>query len=202
MPAGWAVHDLARAKRTCVRFDRPALYLGTPGADQRCPARAVGRTEAVLIQPVQPAGSVKAPASVGGGAGVRKLVPGRAVSVTAGSSADQEAHFDLTGTGLVATTAYADRPALVEAILADATYAGPKRSGGGSALSGSTSAAPSLSDPPSLPAGLDVDALPGLGFDTCATPPATTMRAWRWPRRSAASVSTSAASTGPARTAT
>lgn len=175
VPSGWAVHDLDRAPRTCVRFDRPALYLGRPGADQRCPARAVGRTEVVLVQP---AASAKALAASGGGAEVRELVPGRATSVTAGSTADQEAHFDLTGTGLVATTAYADRPGLVEAILADATYAGPKRSGGGPALSGGTSAAPSLSDPPSLPAGSTTTRFRGLGFDTCAAPSATTMRAW------------------------
>jgi hypothetical protein len=34
-----------------VRFDRHALYLGTPGADENCPARAVGRTEALLLEP-------------------------------------------------------------------------------------------------------------------------------------------------------
>ncbi|SDR73973.1 glycoside hydrolase domain-containing protein [Actinopolymorpha singaporensis] len=180
VPAGWAVHDLDRDPRTCVRFDRAALYLGTPGADQRCPARAVGRTEAMLIQPIQPvrpAASAKAPARLGGGAAVRRLVPGAAAQVAAGSSADQEAHFDLTGTGLVATAAYADRPALVEAILADARYDGPKRSGG-SRLSVRSGAKAGLSDPPSMPAGSTATRFRGLGFDTCAAPSATTMRAW------------------------
>ena len=35
----------------CVRFDRHAVYLGAPSAQQRCPAHAVGRTEAILLQP-------------------------------------------------------------------------------------------------------------------------------------------------------
>ncbi|MET9020578.1 glycoside hydrolase domain-containing protein [Actinopolymorpha sp. NPDC004070] len=179
VPATWAVHDLDRDPRTCVRFDRPALYLGRPGADQRCPARAVGRTEAVLVQPAAsaPWAKAKAPASLGRGAEVRRLRPGRTTSVTAGATADQEAHFDLTGTGLVATMAYGDRPALVEAILADATYTGPKRAGGGTALSGPAGTT-GLSDPPSMPAGSTTTRFRGLGFDTCGAPSATTMRAW------------------------
>ena len=36
----------------CVRLDRRAVYLGTPGANQRCPADAViGRRRAILVEP-------------------------------------------------------------------------------------------------------------------------------------------------------
>jgi hypothetical protein len=35
-----------------VRFDRHALYLGVPGTEERCPAHAVGRTEAILVSPL------------------------------------------------------------------------------------------------------------------------------------------------------
>src|SRR5438270_1865680 len=51
VPRSWPVFNLAKASHTCVRFDRHALYLGVPGTEQRCPARAVGRTEAILVQP-------------------------------------------------------------------------------------------------------------------------------------------------------
>lgn len=51
VPRSWRVIDLSREPRTCVRFDRRAVYLGTPGPDQRCPAHAVGRREAILISP-------------------------------------------------------------------------------------------------------------------------------------------------------
>jgi hypothetical protein len=52
VPPSWPVFDLARNPSTCVRFDRHAVYLGTPGAEERCPAHAVGRTEAILVSPV------------------------------------------------------------------------------------------------------------------------------------------------------
>jgi hypothetical protein len=35
----------------CVRLDRRAVYLGTPGASQRCPSQAIGRQRAILIEP-------------------------------------------------------------------------------------------------------------------------------------------------------
>ncbi|WP_405932602.1 glycoside hydrolase domain-containing protein [Streptomyces sp. NBC_00827] len=49
--------DLAENPEACVRFDRHAVYLGTPGGRQDCPARLRGRTEALLIQPATTAGS-------------------------------------------------------------------------------------------------------------------------------------------------
>src|ERR1035438_5368629 len=53
VPASWPVYNLAADPARCVLFNRHAVYLGTPGADQRCPVRAFGRTEAVLVQPEQ-----------------------------------------------------------------------------------------------------------------------------------------------------
>jgi hypothetical protein len=52
IPSSWPVFDLARSPQTCVRFDRHALYLGQPGAQQQCPASPIGRTEAILIAPL------------------------------------------------------------------------------------------------------------------------------------------------------
>jgi hypothetical protein len=51
VPASWPVYRLAGDAARCVLFNRHAVYLGTPGADERCPARAFGRTEALLVQP-------------------------------------------------------------------------------------------------------------------------------------------------------
>src|SRR6266851_3358093 len=42
VPAAWPVIDLAAQPRACVRFDVHAVYLGTPGADEDCPARVIG----------------------------------------------------------------------------------------------------------------------------------------------------------------
>jgi hypothetical protein len=52
VPHGWPVFHLASGSRTCVRFNRHAVYLGAPAADQRCPVQAVGRTDAILVQPL------------------------------------------------------------------------------------------------------------------------------------------------------
>ncbi|HXS46877.1 MAG TPA: DUF1906 domain-containing protein [Solirubrobacterales bacterium] len=51
VPAGWPVFRLADHPRMCVRLDRKAVYLGRPGAHQRCPASAIGRRRAILVDP-------------------------------------------------------------------------------------------------------------------------------------------------------
>jgi hypothetical protein len=51
VPAGWSVIRLDRQSRTCVRLDRRIVYLGTPSAQQRCPAEAIGRRRAILVEP-------------------------------------------------------------------------------------------------------------------------------------------------------
>jgi hypothetical protein len=51
VPAGWPVIRLAERPRTCVRLDRKAVYLGTPSTMQRCPANAIGRRRAILVDP-------------------------------------------------------------------------------------------------------------------------------------------------------
>jgi Domain of unknown function (DUF1906) len=51
VPDGWPVIRLAERPRTCVRLDRKAVYLGRPGAAQRCPAGAIGRRRAILVDP-------------------------------------------------------------------------------------------------------------------------------------------------------
>ncbi|MDQ6777253.1 MAG: chap protein, partial [Actinomycetota bacterium] len=52
VPASWPVFRLASDPSACVRFDRHAVYLGRPSSRQRCPAHAVGRTEAILVEPL------------------------------------------------------------------------------------------------------------------------------------------------------
>jgi len=51
VPRSWQVIDLAKHPSTCVRFNRPVVYLGRPGAEQDCPANEIGRAQAILIEP-------------------------------------------------------------------------------------------------------------------------------------------------------
>src|SRR5260370_13281032 len=60
VPASWPVYRLAADPSRCVLFNRHALYLGSPGADQRCPVRAFGKTGSLLVQPLGPLTSLPA----------------------------------------------------------------------------------------------------------------------------------------------
>jgi len=51
VPTSWPVYRLAEHPRMCVRLDRRAVYLGTPSSRQNCPAEAVGRQRAILVEP-------------------------------------------------------------------------------------------------------------------------------------------------------
>src|SRR5437870_5763179 len=51
VPAGWPVYRLDQDPAQCVRYDRPAVFLGAGGPDQQCPAHLVGHAETVQIAP-------------------------------------------------------------------------------------------------------------------------------------------------------
>jgi hypothetical protein len=63
VPASWPVFRLARHPRMCVRLDRRAVYLGTPSPRQDCPAEAIGRRRAILVEPRGAARSSALPAA-------------------------------------------------------------------------------------------------------------------------------------------
>ena len=52
VPVSWPVVDLAANPTTCVRFDRPAVYLGRSTAQANCPAHLVGRSEGLVLEPL------------------------------------------------------------------------------------------------------------------------------------------------------
>jgi len=52
VPATWPVIDLQLHPRTCVRFDRAAVYLGSPGPRTDCPAHAVGRNDTIWLRTI------------------------------------------------------------------------------------------------------------------------------------------------------
>lgn len=51
VPGGWPVYRLAAHPRMCVRLDRRVVYLGKPSSQQSCPAEAIGRRRAILVEP-------------------------------------------------------------------------------------------------------------------------------------------------------
>lgn len=60
VPRGWPVIRLAEHPRACVRLDRKAVYLGAPGPNQRCPAGAIGRRRAIVVDPGAESRAVRA----------------------------------------------------------------------------------------------------------------------------------------------
>ncbi len=125
VPAGWPVYLLPVQPTRCVRYDRHAVYLGTPGPDQQCPAHLVGRTDTVQID----------------GGGGQAVVHRRGVALASvpGSSAhrgmivrDAQRHelaltIERPRLSIVAT--YANDPAVVEWIISSVHGAGSAPAG-------------------------------------------------------------------------
>jgi hypothetical protein len=111
VPASWPVVDLGAHPATCVRFNRHAVYLGSPSAEQRCPAHQIGRTDAILVE--NPAQAARAsgtalPGTDGRTAHVR--VHGLRVTATWGGSSSTVAQA-LGLRRLEASASAAPRPA-------------------------------------------------------------------------------------------
>jgi hypothetical protein len=126
VPASWPVYNLTQDPSTCVRYDRHAVYLGTPGLNMQCPAGLIGRTETVSVIP-----SVTVAAGAGsevtfqrqqpdgiGSTQVRSL-PAVHATLTMNSAA-RELRVALGAAALTATAVatYGQDPAVVEQVLA------------------------------------------------------------------------------------
>jgi Domain of unknown function (DUF1906) len=192
VPASWPVISNARYPGSCVRFDLHAVYLGVPGANQNCPSWLVGTTEAVLIEP--------------GARGARRESIENPVADQVTATAPRirlTATFDtdpttiyriLASAGLAAPVIIAANPARLAAsfslagsaegatpgAIPRATARAPAHGAMADAVSAShEDAHPSLvfgAAAPELPASVGNDV--GLGFDVCAAPSASYMRAW------------------------
>ena len=64
VPRAWPVYRLGDDPTRCVLFDRHAVYLGTPGPNEACPAGAAGQTSAVLVEPLGASGAARAMAQL------------------------------------------------------------------------------------------------------------------------------------------
>ncbi len=193
VPAGWPVFNLAKHPSECVRFNRHAVYLGRPGANQSCPTQAAGRTEAILVEPLN--GS-----SVGSG-GARAALP--SVSVAGADPAlgtmaqvvDRAAGVLITATWnrnppeiarmlrlrSPARAAAASRRQPQTAWLAMTSRADRRSGTGGGAITGHHArhrthpSRKTRTAQQSPPAG---HVYTGRGFDVCSTPSSSRMSAW------------------------
>lgn len=178
VPADWPVIELASHPDRCVRFDENVVYVGSQRAQARCPAKLVGKTEAVHIEPLEAASEAatfaRRRARVGGedaltdpnGAVSGSLVtafPRRRVAVTVTFGADR---------------ATAEEIASSIAVSGDTPPSEGTRSP--SAGSASSTDAPLLTALAAndQPAPLRPAIFQGLGFDACTNPSTNAMQAW------------------------
>ena len=155
VPRTWRVIRLAAHPRSCVRFDRHVLYLGTPGRNQDCPSTLIGTTEALLVQP----------AAAHAAAAAAMYPVDRLITVTA-------ARIKVTAT-------YSTHRALVDRVLAGASLRvparGTRRAVAAPDVLGRTPAR-KASARATVPAG--ATDFTGKGFDACTAPSAATMATW------------------------
>src|SRR5215469_12533309 len=124
VPGSWPVYNLAANPAQCVLFNTHAVYLGTPGGAQNCPAHAFGHTEALLIQPVGPASAPSSAVVLHGGSAA---LPARAALPAAAAAADATDHtiqVEVPAPGILVTATYGASETRIRAILAAATTAG------------------------------------------------------------------------------
>jgi Domain of unknown function (DUF1906) len=142
----------------CVRFNRHAVYLGTPTSDQRCPAHAVGRTEALLLEPL--GASIAAP-----GGAVGHAVRGASEVATQASAGK----LAIPSRGVLAVATWGRDASVIQRALRVRSIDQIRPITGPSVRSHAALA---------RPAATPHDVFTGLGFDACATPSSAAMAAW------------------------
>ncbi|WP_328907594.1 DUF1906 domain-containing protein [Streptomyces sp. NBC_00234] len=165
VPADWQVVDLAENPRACLRFDRPAVYLGEPAEQNDCPARVVGRVGGIVVEPISSAGQATA--------AVARTRRGKADAPSAVSSNDT-IQVAVEDAGVLVTAAHTpETESLVRGVLASAELTeGAERTElpRASQPSGATALAAAGPQPGSYL---------GKGFDACTAPSQAAMNAWQ-----------------------
>lgn len=157
VPRSWPVFNLAGDRTSCVRFNRHALYLGTPGPEERCPAHSVGRTGAILVSPVSSQRGAATPTAGG------LLLEGDATS------------FRVSSARVEVTATWSGTPRLVAQALGRKSLRGTDQGAEGTGATTGTST--NSRDQPSKRA-TAATVYTGLGFDACAAPSVHDMKAW------------------------
>jgi hypothetical protein len=185
VPAAWPVIRLAAHPHACVRFNRHAVYLGVPGAQERCPVDEIGRTEALLLSPrsAHTAGAVLAPASTAGAArgdgSVARVIRGHG-RVTVTATWNRRPGLIRTALALpslrrAARATNGHRPA-------EASQARARHGGAAASTLHTDATTPTTTTTPVATAPVTAAApgqvYSGLGFDACSAPSTAALSAW------------------------
>jgi hypothetical protein len=113
VPADWPVYDLAADPNHCVRLDVHAVYLGHVGPHPACPATAVGKTDAVHVEPFD--SQSRAQVVLGP---TPTTVAGQPALTDPSSSTTRSIVVALERSAVLVTLSYNSSPALDQQILA------------------------------------------------------------------------------------
>ena len=200
-PASWPVIRFAADKTACPRLDVHAVYLGTPGPHPLCPADLVGRSEAVMVQPVRTVSGAMGQGLAGrsGGAAVRLAGgQGPAGDTVTTSAVSRTITEVLPRPGVRVTISYRSSPSVADVIRSSIRAAGrgaaqrtmdgaaaraghairAVRAARRTAAASRTAAAARSSQRAAAGLAAGQGIFQGGGFDTCAAPSAQTMTSW------------------------
>ncbi|HEV2345278.1 MAG TPA: DUF1906 domain-containing protein [Actinocrinis sp.] len=166
VPASWPIVDLTANPRTCVRFDAHAVYLGHPSAAQSCPADLVGRSEALLAEPLD--GTTATATAAGPGTSV--AAAGTATYIPAANAPLGERRFAVPSAGVVLTATFGSGAEST----ADAILRSVQLTSAAPAARATTPAAIT----PAAASGTQPGTYLGRGFDPCTAPSSGTMSTW------------------------
>lgn len=167
VPADWQVVDLTENPRTCLRFDRPAVYIGEPAEQNDCPAHVVGRTAGIVVEPLTARSAGRATAATA------RPQRGEATAPSAASRNDT-IQVAVEDAGVLVTAAHTPgTESLVRGVLDSAELtASAKRTE-------LPRAAQRSDTTPLAAAGPQPGSYLGKGFDACTAPSETAMNAWK-----------------------
>ncbi|MFD5029823.1 glycoside hydrolase domain-containing protein [Streptomyces sp. NPDC058405] len=167
VPAEWQVVDLAENPRACLRFDRPAVYLGEPADQNDCPAGVVGRAAGIVVEPITARSAGQATAATA------RTQRGKATAPTAASSNDT-IQIAVEDAGVLVTAAHTPQTeSLVRGVLASADLTE------GAERTELPRAAQRSDATPLAAAGPQPGSYLGKGFDACTAPSQAAMNAWQ-----------------------
>ncbi|MEU9360301.1 glycoside hydrolase domain-containing protein [Streptomyces sp. NPDC048301] len=167
VPSDWHVVDLTENPRACLRFDRPAVYLGEPAAQSDCPAGVVGRSAGIVVEPLTAGAAARTTAATA------RAPRGTAVAPSAVSSNDS-IQVAVEDAGVLVTAAHTPgAETLVRDVLATAELTE------GAEPTALPSAARRADAVPLAAAGPQPGDYLGKGFDACAAPSQAAMDAWQ-----------------------
>ncbi|WP_406407509.1 glycoside hydrolase domain-containing protein [Streptomyces sp. NBC_01643] len=167
VPADWQVVDLAENPSACLRFDRPAVYIGVPADQNDCPAEVVGRTAGIVVEPITARAAGQATAATA------QTQRGKAIAPSAASSNDT-IQIAVEDAGVLVTAAHTpETESLVRGVLASAELTK------GAERIELPRAAQRSDATPLAAAGPQPGSYLGKGFDACTAPSQSAMNAWQ-----------------------